>query len=157
MGGSIMIKKILVAYDGGSQSNKALEAAIEIAGNTGAEIFIASAYTIPVVYQGSVPSGEIFPDNSVIINYLYENTHNHLVKILKEAAEKVRQANIAVHTEILEGSPGKVVTQFAEDKKIDLIITGSQNRTTVNRLFMGSVSNYILHHAKCLVLVAKDV
>ena len=51
-----MIKKILVAYDGGSQANKALEAAIEIARTTGAEIFVASAYTIPIVYQGSIGS-----------------------------------------------------------------------------------------------------
>ena len=152
-----MIKKILVAYDDGSQAKKALEAAIEIAQSTGAEIFVASAYTIPIVYQGSIASDGMFPDNTVIINYLYENTRSHLENILIEAAARVSQANIPVYTEILEGSPGKVITQFAESKSIDLIAVGSQNRTAVNRLFMGSVSNYVLHHAKCLVLVAKDV
>lgn len=151
-----MIKKILVAYDGGSQSSKALDAAIEIARNNGAEIFVVSAYTIPIVYQGSIASDGMFPDNTVIINYLYENTRSHLEEILTEAAARVSRENIPVYTEILEGSPGKIITQFAENKAIDLIAVGSQNRTAVNRLFMGSVSNYILHHAKCLVVVAKD-
>ena len=151
-----MIKKILVAYDDGSQAQKALEAAIDIARNTGAEIYIASAYTIPIVYQGTIASDGIYPDNTAITNYLYESARTHLEKILAEAAERVRQENIPVYTEILEGSPGKMISHFAENKEIDLITIGSHNRTAVNRLFMGSVSNYVLQHAKCLVLIAKD-
>jgi nucleotide-binding universal stress UspA family protein len=151
-----MIKKILVAYDDGSQAQKALEAAIEIARNTGAEIFVASAYTIPIVYQGTIASDGIYPDNTAIINYLYESTRTHLEEILAEAAARVRQENIPVYSEILEGSPGKMISQFAEKQEIDLITIGSHNRTAVNRFFMGSVSNYVLQHAKCLVLIAKD-
>ncbi|PKM78614.1 MAG: hypothetical protein CVU90_01035 [Firmicutes bacterium HGW-Firmicutes-15] len=151
-----MIKRILVAYDDGRQAQKALEAAIEIAENTGAVIYITSAYIIPVVYQGTIASDGIYPDNTSIINYLYDNTHSYLKKILQEAADNVSQKNIPVFTEILDGSPGKMVVQFAENNQIDLISVGSHNRSAVNRFFMGSVSNYVLQHAKCLVLVAKD-
>lgn len=151
-----MIKKILVAYDDGNQSAKALEAAVEIARNSGAEIYIISAYALPIVYQGSIPNDGIYPDNTMIISYLYKNTHTHLENILADAAEKVRSENIPVYTQVLDGSPGKMIIQFAEDKSIDLISVGSHNRTAVNRFFMGSVSNYIVQHAKCLVLIAKD-
>ncbi len=151
-----MIKKILVAYDNGNQSKKALEAAIEISGNTGAEIYVVAAYALPIVYQGTIPLDGVYPDNTVIINYLQENSHAYMEKILAEAADQVRQANIPVYTEVLDGSPGRVISQYAEEKGVDLVAVGSHNRTMVNRFFIGSVSNYILQHVKCLVLIAKD-
>jgi len=151
-----MIKKILVAYDDGRQAQKALAAAMDIAKGTGAEIHLASAYILPIVYQGTIASDGVFPDNTAVIDYLYNNSHTYLKKILAEAAEKVSQENIPVFTGILDGSPGKVITQYADEKKFDLIAVGSHNRSAVNRFFMGSVSNYILQHSKCLVLVAKD-
>lgn len=151
-----MIRRILVAYDDGHQAQRALQAAIEFARNTGAVIYIVSAYALPTVYQGTIAMDGMYPDNTAIIKYLQENSQTHLERMLAEAAEKVRQENIPVYTEILEGSPGRVIAQFAEGQDIDLIAVGSHNRTAVNRLFMGSVSNYILQHVKCLVLIAKD-
>jgi len=151
-----MIKKILVAYDDGSQSKKALEAAIELAGSTGAEIHLVAAYALPVVYQGTIALDGMYPDNTAVINYLQQNSHAYLEKFLAEGADKVRQANIPVHTEVLDGSPGRVISQYAEDNGFDLVAVGSHNRTLVNRFFIGSVSNYILQHVKCLVLIAKD-
>jgi len=154
--GVIMIKKIMVAYDDGSQAKKALDAAIEIAVNAKAEIYLVAAYALPIVYQGTMSIDGMYPDNTAVINYLQENSHTYLGKVLAEAAAKVREANIPVFTEILDGSPGRVISQFAEDKGMDLVVVGSHNRTGVNRFFMGSVSNYILQHVKCLVLIAKD-
>jgi nucleotide-binding universal stress UspA family protein len=151
-----MIKKILVAYDDGNQAKKALETAIEIAGKAEAEIYLVAAYALPIVYQGTIALDGMYPDNTAIINYLQENSHAYMEKILSEAAEKVRQANIPVHTEVLDGSPGRVISQYAEDNGIDLVAVGSHNRSMVNRFFIGSVSNYILQHVKCLVLIAKD-
>jgi nucleotide-binding universal stress UspA family protein len=151
-----MIRKILVAFDDGSQALKALDAAIEIAKNKDIEIHIVSAYTVPIMYQGDITSGSVYPDNTAILDYLYENTRAFLETMLIKAAAKVRQENIPVYTEIVEGSPGRAITEIAENSEIDLVCIGSHNRTAVNRFFMGSVSNYVLQHARCLVLVAKD-
>ncbi|MEQ8200968.1 MAG: universal stress protein [Syntrophomonadaceae bacterium] len=151
-----MIGKILVAYDDGNQARKALDAAMEIARGTGAVIHIVSAYALPIVYQSTVSLEGIYPDNTAIMKYLQENSQAHLTAILKEAAARVSAENIPVHTEILEGSPGRVIVQYIEKEGIDLVAVGSHNRTAVNRFFMGSVSNYILQHVKCMVLITKD-
>jgi len=151
-----VIRRILVAYDDGHQAQRALQAAIEFARNTGAVIYIVSAYALPTVYQGTIAMDGMYPDNTAIIKYLQENSQTHLENMLAEAAAKVRQENIPVYTKVLEGGPGRVITQFAEEQDIDLIAVGSHNRTAVNRFFMGSVSNYILEHVKCLVLIAKN-
>jgi nucleotide-binding universal stress UspA family protein len=155
-GGFVMIKKILVAYDDGDQAKKALDAAIEFAVSEKAEIYLVAAYALPIVYQGTMSIDGMYPDNTAVINYLQENSHTYLGKILAEAEAKVKASNIPVYTEILDGSPGRVISQFVEDKGIDLVAVGSHNRTGINRFFMGSVSNYILQHVKCLVLIAKD-
>ena len=151
-----MIGKILVAYDDGNQARKALDAAMEIARGMGATIHLVAAYALPIVYQSTVSLEGIYPDNTAIMKYLQENSQSHLAAILEEAAARVKAENIPVHTEILEGSPGRVIVQYIEEQGIDLVAVGSHNRTAVNRFFMGSVSNYILQHVKCLVLIAKD-
>lgn len=151
-----MIGKILVAYDDGNQARKALDAAMEIARSMGATIHLVAAYALPIVYQSTVSLEGIYPDNTAIMKYLQENSQSHLAAILEEAATRVKAENIPVHTEILEGSPGRVIVQYIEEQGIDMVAVGSHNRTAVNRFFMGSVSNYILQHVKCLVLIAKD-
>jgi len=151
-----MIKKILVAYDGGEQARKALEAAVEIAKKSEGEIILASAYAIPIVYQSTLSLDGIYPDNSAVIDYLYKTTHAHLEKILAEAAELVKSHDIPVKIQILDGSPGRILVQLAETEGCDLIAIGSHNRTAVDRFFMGSVANYVVQHAHNLVLVAKS-
>lgn len=151
-----MIKKILVSYDGGSQAQKALSAAIEIAEKGGAELHLVAAYSVPMIYQGTVGTDVIYPDNAMIIKYLYEHNHAQLEKYVAEAAERVKSHGIEITTAILDGSPGRTIIQYAEEHGIDLIAIGSHNRTAVDRFFLGSVSNYVLHHAKALVLIARE-
>lgn len=149
------IKKILVALEGGDQAAKALEAAIEIAKNSGAEIYLASAYVLPTAYQTTLSMEGIYPDNTTVVEALYKTTHAQLEKILAEAATLVSSQNIPVFTAILDGSAGHMIIQLAEEKGIDLIAVGSHNRTAVDRFFMGSVSNYVVQHAPNLILIAK--
>jgi nucleotide-binding universal stress UspA family protein len=149
------IKKILVALDGGDQAQKVLEAAIEISRNSGAEIYLASAYALPPVYQSSISMGGIYPDNPTVTEYMYKTTHDQLEKLLTDAAALVSSQNIPVFTEILDGAAGPMIIQLAEGKSVDLIAVGSHNRSAVDRFFMGSVSNYVVHHAPNLILIAK--
>jgi nucleotide-binding universal stress UspA family protein len=129
---------------------------MEIAEKFGAELHLVAAYSVPMIYQGTVGTDVIYPDNAMIIKYLYEHNHAQLEKFVAEAAEKARSLGIQVSTAILDGSPGRMIIQYADNQGIDLIAIGSHNRSAVDRFFLGSVSNYVLHHAKALVLIARD-
>jgi nucleotide-binding universal stress UspA family protein len=146
-----LIKKILVAFDNGKKSQKALETAIEIAGNGKAEIFIATSVKMPDVVTNYVMSRDI-------LNNLEDETKKYFQNILDEASAKVKEKNIPVQTIILYDSPGEGLVKFAGKENIDLIVMGAHNRGTVERFLMGmgSVSNYVLNHAHCLVLIARD-
>lgn len=147
------MQKILVGYDDGSLSQKALETAIELARSTKAEIFIVSALDIPLY----ISSPDLLPpDNVSITKFFYDNSRLYFGKIQEQAAARVKEAGLNVTTKILEGNPGKSLVWYAEEINADLIAVGSNNRGALDKFFLGSVSSYIIHHAKCMVLVVKE-
>lgn len=144
-----MIKKILVAYDSGKKSNKALEIAIEIAKNFGAEIYIFTSVKMPEIVS-SIAGQNMLKD-------LEEKSYDYFKSELEEAGEKIRNDDVPVHIVIVHDSPGAAIVSFAEKEKIDLIAMGSRNRGVFEGLLMGlgSVSNYVIQNAKCPVLIIK--
>ena len=50
-------------------------------------------------------------------------------------------------------TPGEVICQLAADSKAQLIVTGSRGMGTIRRTFLGSVSDYCVHHSLVPVAV----
>lgn len=145
-----MIKKILVAYDSGKKSQKALEIATEIAKNCNAEIYIFTSVKMPEIVS-SVAGHDMLKE-------LEKKSYEYFKSELREAEEKVKKEGIQVHLVIVQDSPGAAIVRFAEKEKIDLIAMGSRNRGLFEGLLLGlgSVSNYVIQHARCPVLITKD-
>ena len=51
---------------------------------------------------------------------------------------------------------GEAITEEAADEKAGLIIMGTRGMGTVRRTLLGSVSDYVIHHATCPVLVVRE-
>ena len=49
--------------------------------------------------------------------------------------------------------PGHALCQVAEQEDVNMIVIGSRGEGKLRRTLMGSVSDYIVHHARCPVLV----
>ncbi len=71
--------------------------------------------------------------------------------------EQVRPNNpqIPVQHVLLEGDPASEITRYATDAGMDLIVIGTQGRTGVDRLVLGSVAERVMREAPCTVLVVK--
>ena len=145
-----MIKKILVAYDSGKKSHKALEIATEIAKNCHAEIYIFTSVKMPEIVS-SVADQDMLKD-------LEGKTYEYFKSELGEAEEKIKNEGVQVQIVIVQDSPGTAIVRFAEKEKIDLIAMGSRNRGLFEGILLGlgSVSNYVIQNARCPVLVTKD-
>ena len=54
-----------------------------------------------------------------------------------------------------EGDAGESIVEASESESADLIVVGTHERGTVGRLFLGSVSDHVVRHARCPVMVVR--
>jgi nucleotide-binding universal stress UspA family protein len=137
------IRKILVPMDGSKGSFRALDEAINMARQFGAQI--TGLYVLHVAYDS--------PD----LIYVPE-TQNRLKKVevfLKNAEKQVIKNKIAFKKETLFGPESKKIIDFSQKEKFDLIVIGSRGLNPIKKMILGSVSNSVVNKSKIPVLVVK--
>lgn len=147
--------KILLATDGSKQSDAAIEILKSFALGAGDEIRIVSVVDMAVPLAIDIYGGYL-PDTTE----MEKTAREHAAKILEETCVKLRgiceNKSISVTSEVLFGSPESRIVETAEEAKTDLIIVGSHGYSRWERLLLGSVSQSVVHHAPCSVLVVRS-
>lgn len=142
-----MLSKILIPVDGSENSFRALEQAIFLATKI-QEAKITALYVIE-----DPPSLYIYsPKIMEKVRADYESTYTKILERSKEMADK---SGINIHTVLVEGDPASKIIGYSEMEKIDIIIIGSRGMGKFKELILGSVSNKVLHHAKCSVMLVR--
>jgi len=136
------IKKILVPLDGSENSNRGLDAAINIAKLSGAKIIGVNAV---VVHPTLV---------STVTNYRDYLT-KEAKKMLDSAKESCEKQEIQFTSEVLQGSPASEIAEFAEKQNVDLIVIGSRGLSGIKGAVLGSVANSLVHKSKVSVQIVK--
>ena len=49
--------------------------------------------------------------------------------------------------------PGQVIINITKREKVDTVVMGTRGMGSVSRTLLGSVSDYVLHHAHCTVVI----
>lgn len=144
--------KILLATDGSKQSDAAIEYLRSFSFKPGDEIKIISVVDMAVPMAIDIYGGYL-PDTSE----LEKTAREHASKILSETCEKFEGIcnNLTVTSEVLFGSPESRIVETAEESGTDLIIVGSHGYSRWERLLLGSVSQSVVHHAPCSVMVVR--
>ncbi|KAH9795150.1 Usp domain-containing protein [Citrus sinensis] len=86
---------------------------------------------------------------------IQENQKKAALALLGRAKEICAKHGVVAETMTEMGDPKNVICEAAEKHKIQLLIVGSHSRGPIQRAFLGSVSNYCVHNAKCPVLVVR--
>ena len=88
---------------------------------------------------------------------LHEERDRSMKALVDNAAAKHPELKDAVVKVIgtPAGGPREQILELAEKHNIDFIVMGSRGMGTVKRMLLGSVSNYVVNHAHCNVLVVK--
>ena len=145
-----MFKHILVPVDGSSTSQLAVEKAIGLAQKFDSRIsaiFVIDPYPFTGV-------GTDFAYGQA--EYLSAATAEANAAI-KTAKTQFEAAGVAVETEVVEAHAAwRGVVQAAESRQADLIVMGSHGRSGLEKLVLGSVTQAVLSHTKCPVLVVRD-
>lgn len=78
-------------------------------------------------------------------------------KLLDSAKVRAAKKGIQLTGKSISGDPGYDIAKFANGSKnkIDMVVIGARGMGAAKELFLGSVSNYVLHKSKKPVLVVK--
>ncbi|MEW6162075.1 MAG: universal stress protein [Nitrospirota bacterium] len=123
-------ESILIATDGSKYSEAATREAISLAKRCGSNLIVLSVAkkdeNLPVAKES--------------------------VDIVRKVAER---EGVKVEALALKGEPYEVIVKTADQKNAGLIVVGSHGRTGLERLFMGSVTERVIGHAGCPILVVR--
>jgi nucleotide-binding universal stress UspA family protein len=146
---SISPTKILLATDGSPDAELARTTAVDLASSTDSELHV-------VTFAPGYASVE------VNVPQVVEQLHTQAERVLEEQVEKVEQAGGRVarkHLKIAdpmgERHRAQQILLVAEEIGAGLIVMGSRGRGGVRRALMGSVSDSVVRHAHCPVLVVR--
>ena len=143
------MNEIVAGVDASEESRAALAWAVEEAGLRKTAVLAVHAWELPVV---PAPSGLMPPSAEVVTD----------VTGIKEAAEEVvrsivRQVAGSTDVEVrplaVEGRPANALIETAERERAQLIVVGSRGHGGFMGLLLGSVSEQVVRHAPCPVVV----
>lgn len=140
------IKKILVPVDGSDASKHALADAIDLAKIHNAKLILLA---VADVTEAAYPIMGVTLDKDGFYNV--KKKVEAMLATLKETVP----SDVNLEAEVENGIPGMVISNMVEDEKIDIVVMGNSGKGAVSSFIMGSVSQYVIHHVKCPVLVVK--
>ena len=147
---SIFPAKILLAIDGSQEAGLAAEAATELSRDTGSEVHVT--YVLPTPQE---LMGHHFY-SSEIRESLIEQARSEARKFLEERTEQLRSEGAKViDTHLRTGEPDKEIIRLSEEIDANMIVMGSRGLGAVRRALMGGVSDSVVKHAHCPVLVMR--
>jgi nucleotide-binding universal stress UspA family protein len=142
-------KQILVGVDGSSESRKALRWAADEAVRHGSELVALTAYLAPppppssatVAFQGAIASSEA----------ANEGAKQLLMETIKDVLGE--DPPVRVQPRVKQGNAAKLLADLSEDA--DLLVVGSRGHGGFAGLLLGSVSQNVVTHANCTVVVVR--
>ncbi|HIZ54243.1 universal stress protein [Enterococcus eurekensis] len=138
--------RIMVAVDGSQEAELAFKKALNVAKRNQAELLLLH-----------VIDARAFQTMTSFDTMLAEQATDMAKNSLKEYEETAQKEGVdKIKTLIEYGSPKTVIAKYIPDEyNIDLILLGATGLNAVERLFIGSVSEYVIRHAPCDVLVVR--
>lgn len=158
-----MFNKILVAIDASEMADLVFERALSLAKLSKASLSLLHVLSaeeenspMPVPYD----IFDLYPaaGNELTLEtwrQQWEAFVQQGLDLLKQRTEKAKNAGIEAEYIQISGSPGRAICQVARDRQADLIVLGHRGLSGLSEIFLGSVSNYVLHHAPCSVLTVQ--
>jgi nucleotide-binding universal stress UspA family protein len=138
------LETILLATDGSSASEGDSEEAIDLAVQVEARLLVVS-----VLGASSRPS-EAPADMAGQVD-----SRDTLTTKAQGIVQRAKASGANATFLVWEGEPGEAIVAAAESEKADLIVVGSHGRSGVSRFLIGSVSDYVVRHAHCPVMVVR--
>ncbi len=156
-----MFDKILVALNPQDSDTALFEEAIALAKATDAQLKLVSILTSdgygspPAIAYPGLTGYAIALEESAWQDYqkCYQNYQEKDLTKLRDFCEQAITAGVRAEFIQHSSSPGRAICAVAQSWAADWIMVGSRGRKGLSEMLLGSVSNYVMHHATCSVMV----
>lgn len=132
----------MLATDLTTVSDEATAQAIDLAASLGARLLVVN-----VIDPASRGSGL----GNSRIDQLRAEREPRLLEVVRRARDLGVESTFLLWT----GEPGRSIVSAAEAENVDLIILGTRGLDRAGRWMLGSVSDHVVYHARCPVMVAR--
>ena len=137
------IRRVLLATDPTAASEVATDWAFAIAERNGADLLVVSVIDPRELRKESQRTG-----------LRWDQVRDLRQAAAQELVARGRPTGLSVSFLVWTGDPGESIVSAAEAEAADLVVVGTHGRGTIGRLLLGSVSEHVVRHASCPVLVA---
>lgn len=151
-----IFSRILVPYDGSKYSKNALAKAIEIAKKDESKIEIISVINVDYIRPPGALLGMVSTSSINAIKKITASAKKETAQMLSSQVSKCRAKGIKANSQVLSGYTVDAILKYAKQKKITLIVLGSQGLHGIKKLkILGSTSRKVSELADCPVLIVR--
>ena len=136
-------KKILIAYDGSAQADKATESALGLAQSLDARVLLFAVARPPE------------PATMVELDAMLDDAREHFEVQFSKIVQHAKDLNVELQTDIAVGHPVEQIVHRAETDHVDLIVLGRRGKSRWEKMLVGSTAEKVLRYAHCPVMVIR--
>jgi nucleotide-binding universal stress UspA family protein len=138
-----VFSNILVAVDGSDSAKKAFEKSVFLAQKCNSKIDLVH-----------VIACELGGDSATTLEQL-DDIKSKAMQMLVEYKVAAEKNKVPIEITVNQGDPARIIIELARTRSYDLIIMGTRGIGTFRELLLGSVSQKVMHHANCPVMVVR--
>ena len=152
-----MFEKILIAIGNSAESQIILGSGLTLAEKLGAKVLLLHVLSPLTSTSFSPIVGGMFPIvNDVAIEQYakeWKESERQGLEQLQTYAAQAKERGIGVEISQNLGDAGRIICEVAKSWSADTIVMGRNQKSMLSEIWLGSTSNYVLHHAHCSTLV----
>ncbi len=158
-----MFTKILVSIDDSDMTQYIVDEAVSLAKAKGGSLMFLHVISL---YDNEPLFDPLFMESTMLNSELNNEAHNKSLKVWEEfkqgkknwlgsLCESATSSGVKAEFNLSIGEPSKKICDISRSWNAELIVIGRRGRRGLTEMFLGSVSNYVVHHAPCSVLTVQ--
>lgn len=140
-----MERKILVPVDGSEAADRMIAAIVARKTEFSGPLTVLHVVNIDKLAYRMIPDFQL--------DMIRDSARKSGETLLKEQVARFAAAGIACEARLELGSPRETICRIANDEHFDLVILGRRGMGEIRDALFGAVSNFVLHHVRCPVLL----
>lgn len=149
--------KFLIAIDGSAASEKGVQAFLGLVNPSRDKAVLLTAVELFKSYVSRVvlPTGESVSWQGKPSVEIEKALLDGAKSLLQKSEAQLKEAGLQCTTRVEVGEPREVICKIAKEEEADFLVLGSRGLGSMQRLMLGSVTEFVVHQAPCSVIVVR--